>query len=211
MKQNDLEKLFKQIAQRYAEHEGEELEQQRRVLEKDNVQYDFSALDRRAKSIRHASRPSFHHWGLVAAGLMLVILIPLFFALGNSVESPISPQSSVEEAPSESLPAQPEPKPIPLSFALPDNLTIANVEEDRGKSIYYLRDRNMDDVILTLEYIDHPPSHEDLQRININNSTAYVRYLPDYSLMTLDKDGVRYEMTCRYDVNTLMELGAKII
>lgn len=99
---------------------------------------------------------------------------------------------------------------IPLSFALPPNLMVASVEEDNGKSIYYLQNTQADDVVLTLEYADEY-DFAGLDTAQINGSTVYYKYRSDYSLVTFEKEGVLYEMTCKHDVATLMDLSSYIL
>lgn len=100
---------------------------------------------------------------------------------------------------------------IPLSFALPDNLSIIAIEQDNERSIYYLSDVLQDDVVLTLEETDREPETEGLASITINDSVAYGVAGPDYSLLTFQKDGILYEMTCEHDLATLVNLSYHIL
>lgn len=100
---------------------------------------------------------------------------------------------------------------IPLSFSLPPDLDIIAIEQDNEKSIYYLSDVMADDIILSLEMGELPDSPPGLEPLWINDTTAYGLTCADYSLLTFQKDGIVYEMTCRYDMDTLLNLSYHII
>ncbi len=53
---------------------------------------------------------------------------------------------------------------IPLNAELPDNFTISAVEQDVGRTVYYLDEQNEDDVVMTLEYTEGRPKAVDAAR-----------------------------------------------
>ncbi|HBU11373.1 MAG TPA: hypothetical protein DEB31_01165, partial [Clostridiales bacterium] len=100
---------------------------------------------------------------------------------------------------------------IPLGFTLPDNFSVTAVEQDVGKTVYYLQDMRLDDVVLTLERSDGFIVPDGMSEYEINGQTAYGVYKPDYSFLTFESGGLIYEMTSKHDLNTLLELGAAIL
>ncbi len=115
-----------------------------------------------------------------------------------------------EAAPEPAAPVEQQYEIIPLAFELPQNFTIDAVLQDRGKTVYRLGDAREDDVVLTLEYAEAPET-DGLNEIEINASKAYGKYGADYSVLTFEKDGVVFNMTCKYDLNTLIGLGKDIL
>ncbi len=123
-------------------------------------------------------------------------------------------------APAEPAPAAPAAEPaapgeqpyeiIPLAFELAPNFSVDAVLQDREKTVYKLGDTREDDVVLTLEYAGAPET-EGLSEIEINTAKAYGKYGADYSVLTFEKEGVLYTMTCKYDLNTLIGLGKDIL
>jgi hypothetical protein len=100
---------------------------------------------------------------------------------------------------------------IPLSATLPEGFTQAGFKQDREKSIYYIEDARMDNVVLVLEESGDLPT-AGLVSIALGGDTpAYGTQGDGYGLLTFIKDGVLYTMTCRHDVNTLLRLGQGLI
>jgi len=100
---------------------------------------------------------------------------------------------------------------IQLAFAMPDQFSIARVEQDDGQTIYFLNDTLRDDVVLTLEHGDAPNLRADMMEVDLGQTTAHALHTPDYSVLTFEKDGTVYTMTCRHDLNTLVSLGRHIV
>ena len=103
---------------------------------------------------------------------------------------------------------------MPLPFNLPENFTVAAAKMDNGQSIYYLADTAKDDVVLTMEPVEDAGGDMDtdgLRVFDINGKTVYGRSAGAYSFLTFDEDGVRYTLTCKYDINTLLALSRAII
>ena len=65
-------------------------------------------------------------------------------------------------------------------------------------------------MVMTLEKTNFEPG-EGLTAIRINGSAAYTRATADYQLLTFRKDGVLYTLTCRYELDTLLNLGEQIL
>ena len=103
---------------------------------------------------------------------------------------------------------------MPLPFDLPENFTVAAAKMDNGQSIYYLADAFNDDVVLTMKPVGEGQDDmdtEDLRVFDVNGKTVYGRSNGAYSFLTFEEDGVQYTLTCKYDINTLLELSRVII
>lgn len=103
---------------------------------------------------------------------------------------------------------------MPLPFDLPENFTVATAKMDNGQSIYYLSDAFYDDVVLTMEPVSDAQDSMDtdgLRVFDVNGKTVYGSTTGAYSFLTFEEDGVQYTLTCKYDINTLLELSSAII
>lgn len=230
MDENRADQLFKQIASDYVRQYGSELRQELAELEQQNVRYVTPRMDRAVKAFGKSNRTKRYLQGFsaLAACILLVLLIPIIFIQNNNLSTaPQAPPArqnatALEEAADyaedmQNAPPMIEsekaagPELMPLSFALPENFSVADAKLDNGKSVYHLADTGLDDVVLTMEIAEQPDEYEGLTELTINDSSAYARATPDYKLLAFQKDGVSYVLTCRYDFNTLVSLGKTIL
>lgn len=215
----DENAVFERLAKQYAEDYGEKLKLEAIELERQNIEYITPGLD---KKVRKIGRNSLRHYtagfAVLAAGLLLVLMLPNL--LNTNIPSVTAPESHVAEAPAAAAedappaasaePAQP-PELLPLNFTLPVNFTVAGKELDNGKSVYYLSDSNLDDVVMTMELDTSEDVFAGLKPLTINNSQAYYKYSPDFSMLAFEHDSITYVLTCKHDVNTLIPLGEAIL
>ena len=216
--------VFKEIASRCAEQYGAELN--RELVEKTLPELSPLGERRVQKAIR---KIRFNRAMPIAAAAAAGIL--LFVALGGAgilftrnllsppqmAEAPsISDKNPVADAAPEDAAetaldavggATQDYEIIPLSFTLPQNLTVASTDQDEAKTIYYLENEWQDDIVLTLLQADTltPPDGADL--LSINGRTAYAVSEQGYRKLIFVDDGLTYELTCRHDINTLLALG----
>jgi hypothetical protein len=94
---------------------------------------------------------------------------------------------------------------IPLGFSPSGGFAVLESMEDDGKSVYVISDAQKDDVVAVLSR-GGAVDREGLAPIPIGGGEAYGAYHADYSLLTFEKGGVVYVLTCRYDINTLIRL-----
>ncbi|MDR1439100.1 MAG: hypothetical protein LBJ10_03535 [Clostridiales bacterium] len=105
---------------------------------------------------------------------------------------------------------------IPLGFALPAGFSISNAEQDREKTIYYLEHAASDDIVLVMEpsqtaALDELIGSGELNTIEIGPNIAYGAYNADFSELVFERGGIVYDMTCKYDINTLIGLCGAIM
>ncbi len=99
---------------------------------------------------------------------------------------------------------------IPLNAALPRGFEIEKQELDRGKSIYYLSNKEADDVVVTLEEDSGDDWYKSLKQIDLDGTPAYGKSGPDYKMLVVEKGGILYTLTCVHDFNTLVAVGMTI-
>ena len=188
---SETDRIFSELARRYVDLEGDALHQE---LRQQPGQPYTPRLD---QTIHRHTRGRVLRLAAVgvacaAACLLAVVALPSLF------HSPVpSPAASLSE---EGLP-----------FSLPVNLTVSSMEQDQGKQIVYLKDTYEDDIVLVMETADTHPSGTGLTEQHLGRQTVYTRQTPDYQLLTLQKNGTLYTLTCRYELDTLMAVGEQIV
>ena len=100
---------------------------------------------------------------------------------------------------------------LPLTFDLPAQFAVEDVQVDNGQTVYTLSDALLDPVVLAMEEADTPLGTARLVPIDLGGQTVYARSTAEFSLITFDQDGLRYTLTCQYDINTLLSLGREIL
>lgn len=188
---DEKEKLLRDMAQRYVKSYGRHLKAEAADLE-GSSEYPTDRLEDR---VQKALKPKKRYWNrLVAAAAVLVLV-----AMGSrALMQRLSPPAESFEV-------------IPITFAVPAGFTQTGFEQDKEKSVYYFADSLSDNVVLTMEKSSESPDTTGLVPISLNGARAYAASEEGYSMVTFQKDGVLYELTCRYDVNTLLRLGEAII
>ena len=192
----DADRLFRELAGRYAELEGHALRQE---LGSRVTPVFPPELDRRIRRSTRGGSVRRLSLGLscAAACLLAVLALPGVF----QKPGPVSPAS---------IPAVSADTPR-LPFALPARLVLMSAEQDEAKTICYLKDSLADDVILVMEPAEGPPEGDGLAERSLGGQTVYTRQTPDYQLLLLQKDGIGYTLTCRYELDHLLAIGKEIL
>ena len=217
MQNND--ELFREIADKYAEQYGATLREELAQIELHAAAPSTDNLERRVhkRIAAEKRRPYLRVATALAACLVIVLLLPYIFKL--SIYSPSTSDSAppiisaTPKPPASDQTSRPQPEfaAIPLSASLPDGFSQIGFEQDLEKSIYYIEDAYLDDVVLTMEEARDPPDTGGLVEILIGDSVAFGTQTDGYSLLTFERDNVLYEMTCRHDINTLIKLGEALL
>ncbi|MDL2234202.1 hypothetical protein LJC63_11585 [Ruminococcaceae bacterium OttesenSCG-928-L11] len=206
MKANNQNELFRQMASQYVEQAGETLRREKEQLDREQPHILTPRMDETV--LGHSSPPRQNRrslWATLAACILLALLMPgivlwLDLNQGGMTGSPSQAASSDTAA------APAEYAVIPLSFTLPDNFRVEEVEQDREKSIYYLDDTMKDPVVMTLEY-GSAPDTAGLVSISTRGGDLWGMTYADYSIVLFEKDGVIHTITCQNDINTLVDIG----
>lgn len=307
MKDKQKEPLLERLAKEYIDEEGRRLTEEARRLEAE-ASAPLPRLDARVRKYQALRRRNRYvaAFGAVAAGLLLVLLLPRLRPLTPEANAPVSPPADTLEAPPEAAaqPAEPsqraetgvpqeameageegtlryaadaasgggaaEPStplaedslaakapaspaepveppaafqadgslldfeeeapfsseashdsqpedaeaPIPqlLSFSLPEEFTVESVRQDQGETLYYLADANLDDVVLSTQDAATAPvlATGGLVEVRGDGQTAYGLSGSDAQFLTFDWNGLRYRLTCRHDIHTLLSLWRHI-
>ncbi len=130
-------------------------------------------------------------------------------AAEDAAEAPIEAEAAPETgAPGLPADAGASTQLMPLPFSLPENFTVEKSEVDDGQSIYYLNNTLQDDVVLTMEYADDTEKlFEGLTPYDLDGTPVYLRSSGGYNFLTFQQDGILYTLSCKHDVNTLLELA----
>lgn len=224
------EKALRRIAEEYLRKYSGELRRELDALDQTRAM-PTPELDRRVHErvakIKRARRRKLLG-GLAAACIVLALLTPAVWQRYS--QSQLSPpetsqqptQSSggaqpSEGAPSEAAPpasaVQPEPnyEILPLAFTLPEQFSVASVEQDIKKTVYTLDDTMLDPVVMTLEQSGDTAFFDSLTPITVEGHEAFGRSGDGYSLIAFEKQDILYVLTCEHDINTLTGLSRNIL
>ncbi len=188
---SETDRMFKELARRYVEIEGDALHQE---LRQQPAAAYTPQLDRKVRRHTRGQVLRLAAVGVACAAACLLAVIALPALFHSAVPAPVDSLSK------EGFP-----------FSLPVNLTVSAVQQDQGKRIVYLKDTHADDVVLTMEEAESPPSGTNLTAQSLGGQTVYIRQTPDYQLLLLQKDGTLYTLTCRYELGTLTAVGEQIL
>ena len=198
MRSND--ELFREIASKYTEQYGEALRAEGAQLERSPAPSTVKLERRvRARIAAQKRKPYLRLATALAACLAIVVLAAR--VLPTQISNP--PPSDAQPSAAPTL----EYAVIPLSAPLPEGFVQTGFEQDKAKSIYYIEDASLDSIVITLEHSTVPSDTAGLTAIPIGGATAYGTQTDSYSLLTFSRDDVVYELTCKYDINTLIRLG----
>jgi hypothetical protein len=191
------EEIYKELADRYVEQYGARLQQEADEL---NTRHPAHVSIRRKTDRRLAQQRNRRYTAVFGA---LAACIVLFAALRL-----VLPDGAV--LPPDIGTATPGPV-IPLSFTLPAEFTVTDVDQDFGKTIYLMEHKWRDNVVLTLEHPEKAPVWDDFERHVLHGETVYLKTRADFNLLAFERDGVLHSFSCRYDINTLIELHKEIV
>lgn len=203
MTPNRTDDALRALARRYAEQSGTQLNREIASVQSQGAVWNTSRLDRRVLT-RRRTRNAVIATLAAAACVALVFISPIVQNLTSTPPS-ADAQGYVMRDPSA------EYEIIPLGFTLPANLTESGFTQDYEKSVYTLSDNLLDDVVLTLEPYTDSALFASLAPLTIDGGGVYYTSTADFKLLTFEKDGVLYTMSCKYDINTLINLARAIL
>ena len=95
---------------------------------------------------------------------------------------------------------------IPIGFPIKPAYSVVSSIQDGGRSVYFIANTRQDNIVLSLRRgALNAQETSKLTYTRIGGIDVYLAYDADYSLMLFEMDDIIYEMTCRYDVNTLID------
>ena len=190
MKNPDNEKLFEHIARQYVDYEGSIIKQE--LLNDQSPPPPTARVDYLVKKSLRGKKRMFTALALTAAAAIVMI-----FALTRFI-----PQNNFTPA---------DTGIIPLNFTLPENMSVVKSELDRTRSVYTLEDKEGDNVVMTLERSADGAQTGDMTPMEINNTRVYFKSDSNYNLLRFKSGGIIYELSCRYDINTIIGISKNIL
>lgn len=222
---SEADKVFGELARRYAKAYGEKLMAEHQELRSQKV--NLPKADQAVKRLIRQRRQRMFYLigGLAAACLVLAVAWPvrhgMFPGLNTNEEAKnqiIAKENQSESRPPDQpgqagQPGQTSSELIPLAFSLPENMTVKATMVDQGQSVYLLAERGQDDVVLIMEKWDDQAEAADITEmivVEINGHQVYVRSEAAYQQLICYQGDLVYRLTCRYDINTLLPVAEKI-
>lgn len=197
---NDDDRILRKMASLYVDIEGKKLKAETKDL--DTLQYDFTNLDKKVKKIPVGHGLKRYYPLAIVAAMLLLVVYPVYTKFATQDPTP-NLSASHEGLNEQDI--------IALAFELPETMEVSKVEQDKGQTIYYIADNNLDHVVLTAEKGDDVVLSGFLHRTQMNGTSVYYKDLTDYKIVEVNKDGILYTLTCKYDINTLMAITEKIV
>jgi len=100
----------------------------------------------------------------------------------------------------------PEESVVPLTIDIKPAYSVVSTVYDSGRTIYFITNTRQDNIVLSLRRGGVSDAETaDLTPVSVGGTTVYLAYDADYSAMVYEKDGIVHELTCRFDVNTLID------
>jgi hypothetical protein len=186
-KQDDI---FRELAVRYAKQYGIQLQREADALNAQETPHASISRTINRRIAMHRRRRYVTACGTLAACAALFFVLRL--ALPHSIVSPPPHGTPIPAAV------------IPLTFSLPAEFSVADVEQDAGQTIYFLEHNLRDDVVLTLERPELPPVWDNFERHELNGETVYLLAQDSFKLLSFEREGVLHTLSSRYDINTLV-------
>lgn len=218
------DKLYEKLANSYVEQEGSRILDELDELNARGESYVTGLFDARIKKRISANKRArtTRVAALISAACIVLVIAPAIIRVLNNKSTTDTPEYSSESGVADNAASEEAAPPretgtlyevIALSANLSNNFSIESYEQDVSKTVYYIDDTYSDDVVLTLEKIEHAKALEtdELSELIINGHLAYGYYGPDYSIVTFEADGIVYSMTCKHDINTLVSLSESIL
>jgi hypothetical protein len=220
MKRAGENRMFGEIASRYAEILGEKALEELRGTEERGERYVTPRADYRAARMAGRRRRAVR-WAAMAAAVALMAVSAAgyrawgrFGGQGEAKEDSSAPEQlwaaetrETDEAGADSGEL------MPLAFTLPSRYTVESAELDDGKSVYRLADGgSRDDVVLIMEEPSgRDGGYRDMARVVIDGGEARGLKAEGYNMLVFEHGGIRYTLTNRGDMAALAGLYRVIV
>jgi hypothetical protein len=231
------ERVFKQMADAYVEHQGTSLLGEHAAMRQQNVRYAMPRADKRVKELMQTGkrRSKTPYLATAAVAACLLLFVGSFAVITNirdvvmpgsentSVMAPsqapetsgdaaLPPTAALDELEGDSTTGRPWSELQPLDFYLPAQFSVASTKVDNGKSIYQLDNSMHDDVVLTIEQPDAQGDWSaDMDAVIIDGKPIPAIVKDEYKLLQFEDGGALYTISCRDDLGTLSALYRSIV
>lgn len=204
-------KVFQKIAAKYTEHDGELLKEELKHLENNQDNQKILELDRLVSSYVKKKRKIkwIRRICEVAACVVLVVGISMYYQSASndskSNEQPLDLAATETKKPDLS-----GGETALLSESLPIGFNISNTKEDLGQIIYYIENDLGDDVVLVVGEENKSLVYQ-LEKVKIKDTEVYKTSKDGYHFLIFWQNEFSYTLTCKYELDTLIEVSRSII
>ena len=245
-----IDKLFADMALLHAENEGEALHAENSAIGGDAPFALSAGFDKKVYNkirMEKYRRPAYIAGALAAGIILMLVGANIFSYISGSLRYSIggltlvtgSPENERAEEDNIAVSANVAGPPgfgaasgtggaqgaayemLPLSFDLPPNLSISNVTQDIGQTVFYINEDNSDDIVLIAEkseeiggtgaFDEDGLVQNGLTQIMINSTKVFAVAKADFSYLTFKNEGIIYSLACKYDYNTIIALCEYIL
>jgi hypothetical protein len=235
---NSDDKVFKELADRYVEIDGQFLLQEQRALEEQRISYPTPRSDAQIRLLVGGHKKSKKAPILAIAAALLVAFIgasAVFLQYGEQLFPSLTPSQNApadgdvtDVIPGDSGGATPDGQGTssdglsdspgaaqlhPINFELPAQFSVADSKLDNGETIYHLDNSKNDDVVMTIKDAGAKTSSEqtgNLDEVYIDGTVVTAKLRDEFKLLTFESDGAIYTISCRDDIGTLSNLYRSI-
>jgi len=208
--ENNSDKLFKRMASTYADLYGQAQKRDHELLNAQNTRYITPRMDGTiGEIIKKKKKRTTSIWiSTIAAAACFVIAVTALSGLWAKQGS----LETEDTAPGDQDSVVMREGFISMSFDTGPQYHISDTDYDNGKSIYYVDNTALDNIVMILEKSDEDfKEYQKLTRMSVAGVIAYGIYRADYSLLAFERGGIYYTLTCGYDIRTLIDFAEIII
>ena len=211
--QSKNETFFKNLASSYAEKSGNELKQELTTLNSFQPTEIFDNFDKKVKSRIQANKIKKWTSRLMPVAACFIIFIICFniFRLPVNNYNNFSDSDFADNNVQENSPVFANLNFEFISEKLPSEYTLEKIDYDNQKAVYYIVSNKNAEVILTVEKFKGNIDTEGLDKIPINDKTAYGVSKEDFSFIQYKKDNLLYILTSPDDYVDLIRISKYLI
>ncbi|MDR1798176.1 MAG: hypothetical protein LBR44_12230 [Clostridiales Family XIII bacterium] len=198
---------MKRIAGRWAELEGQRLLAERDALNRDGVRLLLPRADAQVQQLLRRPKPNRAQrrrrmWTAIAACLAVYLILPHALLAARDAGGASAPQDAASTSSAAA-------EPIPIPFHVPEHYAVLSASMDNGVGVYYIAHEDGDDVVVTVAPEEEgaaAPGEVMPDEVEIDGETVAAAVTPDYKMLSFEKGGDVYTLSCREDMGTLAAL-----
>ena len=208
------ELFFKNLASSYSERSGDELKKEMAGLDLSGRSPHAGSLDKKVKIKIRAVKIKKWAPRLAPAAACIILFIIINTTFFNLPDAPSD--SSDSNSADAANAAESESPSATLTFEfvssrLPPEYVLSKTDYDYQKVIYYIIGDDGSEIILTIEEFTENINTEGLERIAINDRSAYGISKEEFSFIKFTKDNFLYMLTSPDDYSGLIKISENFI
>jgi len=193
---------MKRIAGRWAELEGQRLLAERDALNRDGVRLLLPRADAQVQQLLRRPKPNRAQrrrrmWTAIAACLAVYLILPHALLAARDAGGASAPQDAAAA------------EPIPIPFHVPEHYAVLSASMDNGVGVYYIAHEDGDDVVVTVDGQGGGEADDAAafpETVVIDGTPVEAKVRADYKMLTFERDGAVYTLSCREELGTLAAL-----